>query len=411
MKLDRIETEMFDALAEMPVIDAHEHLRPEAERVARKVDFFLLFSTYCRADLCSAGMAPEVYDRLRDDPEMDVAAKWKAFEPFYPMIRHGSYARPARIWLREVLGFDDLTKQNYQAVSAGLQEWNVPGLYDRVLREMCHVRTALVANDTYQEYDFGLLKPLWRLISFTGDGRIGDFLAARPEGAVKPIEEYLEWMEQDLERYLQRGRAGVKAICFPFETPDLKRADGIFRSLQAPGGRTLTGAERATLTSAIYDRALGLAERHGLTVAVHSGVWGDFRESQPTYLIPMATRHPGVSFDLFHLGMPFVREAVMIGKMFPNVSLNLCWNTVVSPELTFRMLDECLDLVPINDLIAFGGDYNLPVEKVYGHLKMTQEVVARVLAKRIRREEMDAAEALRIAGMWFHDNAVRIYGL
>ena len=101
----------------------------------------------------------------------------------------------------------------------------------------------------------------------------------------------------------------------------------------------------------------------------------------------------------------------MIGKMFPNVSLNLCWNAVVSPEMTVRMLDECIDLVPINSIIAFGGDYNLPVEKVYGHLRMAKEVVARVLSKRIKREEMNLAEASRIARMWFHDNAVRIYNL
>ena len=146
-------------------------------------------------------------------------------------------------------------------------------------------------------------------------------------------------------------------------------------------------------------------------MAVHSGVWGDFRESHPCHLIPLATAHPDVRFDLFHLGMPIVREAMFVGKMLPNVSLNLCWTSVVSPELTVRMLDECVDLVPINNVIAFGGDYNLPVEKVYGHLKMTKEVIARVLAKRIGRGQMDLTEALGIAAMWFHDNAVRIYGL
>jgi predicted TIM-barrel fold metal-dependent hydrolase len=125
----------------------------------------------------------------------------------------------------------------------------------------------------------------------------------------------------------------------------------------------------------------------------------------------MAARHPDVAFDLFHLGVPYVREAVLIGKMFPNVTLNLCWNSVLSPELTIRMLDECLDMVPVNNIIAFGADYNLPVEKVYGHLKMAKEVVARSLAKRIRRGEFGHEEALRIAGMWFHGNPTRIYHL
>ena len=180
---------------------------------------------------------------------------------------------------------------------------------------------------------------------------------------------------------------------------------------QAPAVRPMTAAESAVMRSAVYDRVFELARRRQLTVAVHSGVWDDFRDSQPTHLIPVAARYPDVAFDLFHLGAPYVREAVMIGKMFANVSLNLCWNAVMSPELTAQMLDECLDLIPVNRLILFGGDYNLPVEKVYGHLIMAKEIAARVLAKRIRRAEMDRAEALRIANLWFHDNAASIYRL
>jgi predicted TIM-barrel fold metal-dependent hydrolase len=277
---------------------------------------------------------------------------------------------------------------------------------------MCHIRTALVACETYQEYDFDLLKPLWRLINFMSDKSILGYVRQSPGGPGKGIGGYLDWMEEDFHRYLKRGRVGIKGICFPFEAPDVGRADAIFNSLYSGApDRGLTLTDRAILASVMYDRAFRLAQSHGLTVAMHSGVWGDFRQSQPTYLIPMATQYPGVRFDLFHLGMPFVREAVMIGKMFPNVSLNLCWNTVVSPELTVRMLDECLDMVALNRIIVFGADYNLPVEKVYGHLKMAKQVVARVLAKRIRRGEMDLPEAARIARMWFHDNAVSIYGL
>ena len=424
MASDKVETAVFEALSEIPVIDAHEHLRPESERTARKVDFFILFSTYSKADLCGGGMAPEVYDRLRNDQDMPVEQKWKEFSPFYPHIRHGAYARPARIWLKDVLGYDDLTDANYAEVSAKLQEWNVPGLYDRILCRMCHIRTALVACETYQEYDFDLLKPLWRVINFISDKSILGFARGpqtqctafggrqSPGRAGKGIGGYLDWMEEDFRRYLERGRVGVKAICFPYEAPDRAKADAIFDALRSRGpDQGLHPAERATLASVIYDRAFRLAQSHGLTVAVHSGVWGDFRESAPAHLTPIATRYPGVQFDLFHLGIPYVREAVMIGKMFPNVSLNLCWTTILSPELTVRMLDECIDMVPLNRIIAFGADYNLPVEKVYGHLKMAKQVVARVLAKRIRRGEMDLPEASRIAGMWFHDNALAVYHL
>jgi predicted TIM-barrel fold metal-dependent hydrolase len=114
---------------------------------------------------------------------------------------------------------------------------------------------------------------------------------------------------------------------------------------------------------------------------------------------------------MFHLGVPFWREAALIGKNLPNVTLNLCWCPIVSQVTTARMLDELIDLVPANKIIAFGGDYRVCVQKVWGHLVMAREVVATVLARRVQAGDVDRPEALRLAKLWFHDNPARIYKL
>ncbi len=90
MKPDKNEARLFESLSKLPVIDAHEHLVTEKERVDRKVDFFLLFSHYTRADLLSAGMTAQNYERLRDNQEMPVEEKWAVFSPYFPLIRYGS---------------------------------------------------------------------------------------------------------------------------------------------------------------------------------------------------------------------------------------------------------------------------------------------------------------------------------
>jgi len=410
MRLSATETELFEAIRGIRVIDAHEHLVPEAVRTARKVDFFVLFSHYCAADLASAGMSPNTYRRLQDDEEMPAEEKWRLFEPYYPMVRHGSYARPARIWLKEVLGFDDLTAANCGEVSKRLQEANCAGLYERVLRDRCHIESALVDNaEHHAEYDMDLLRPLWRVTDLAFGHSVRAYLAS---GGAGTLDGYLHWVGARGEELRQVGTFGLKLISFPYSRPVADEAEAVLEALQDPEREArLSWTDRTPLLAAVCDRAFGLARRHSLTVAVHSGVWGDFRESHPCHLIPLAMAHPDVRFDLFHLGMPFVREAVLVGKMFPNVSLNLCWNAVVSPELTVRMLDECLDMVPLNNLIAFGADYRIAVEKVYGHLVMAKECVARALAKRIDRGQMDVPEATAIAQRWFYDNPVAIYGL
>ncbi len=410
MRLTDTEGKLFEALRDIKVIDAHEHLVPEATRVARKIDFFILFSHYCSADLASAGMKPDVYQSLKEDQALPVEEKWDLFSPYYPMIKHGSYARPGLIWLNEVLGHDDLTEANCRDVSERLQEANRPGLYQRIMRDMCRIESALVDNAQHHaEYDMDLFRPLWRITNYGFGGPVREHLAS---GGADTLDAYLDWVCAQGEDLYRVGMFGLKLISFPYSKPEKEQAEAVFRALQDPDSeRRVTSADRAHLLGAICDRTFDLARSHGLTVAVHSGVWGDFRESHPCHLIPLATAHPDVRFDLFHLGMPFVREALLVGKMFANVSLNLCWNAVVSPELTVRMLDECIDMVPLNNVIAFGADYGISVEKVYGHLLMAKEVVARALAKRIERGQMDLEEAARIARLWFYDNPTAIYGL
>jgi hypothetical protein len=74
-------------------------------------------------------------------------------------------------------------------------------------------------------------------------------------------------------------------------------------------------------------------------------------------------------------------------------------------------MDEAIDLIPQNKLIAFGADYNLPVEKVYGHLVMAREDMARALAGRLERGLMSEEQALDLAHKWFWDNPVALYNL
>ncbi len=66
-------------------------------------------------------------------------------------------------------------------------------------------------------------------------------------------------------------------------------------------------------------------------------------------------------------------------------------------------------MLPINRVIAWGGDYWWAVENVYGVVMKTREILAEVLASRIARGDFNEARALEIARRWMHDNAREIY--
>ena len=79
--------------------------------------------------------------------------------------------------------------------------------------------------------------------------------------------------------------------------------------------------------------------------------------------------------------------------------------------MTRRALDEWLDVVPVTKILAWGGDYWMALEKVYGHLVMARENVAEVLAGRIHRGLMTESHALEVATMMFCTNAETLYNL
>lgn len=145
---------------------------------------------------------------------------------------------------------------------------------------------------------------------------------------------------------------------------------------------------------------------------MHTGYWGDFRKLSPLHIIPLLERHPDTRFDVYHLGFPWVREVLMLGKGFSNVWVNFCWMHVISQRCAADALDEAVDLLPMNKIIAFGGDYTYKtVEKVCGHLVMARENIARVLARRIMEKQITETQALELAGKWFRDNPKELYRL
>jgi len=195
----------------------------------------------------------------------------------------------------------------------------------------------------------------------------------------------------------------------PYKDPKRDEAASAFDSLRSGAASRLPVPN--PLRDYVVDQTIAIATELDMVVCVHTGYWGDFRTLDPLHMIPILTRHPKARFDIYHVGYPWMREALMLGKGFANVWLNFCWTHIISQKFAMDALDEAIDLVPMNKLLAFGGDYATPVEKVYGHLVMAREDVARVLARRIEDGQMTESQALGLAAKWFVENPIALYRL
>ena len=411
MKLLPVEQRLFTALEGIEVIDAHEHLSPEEVRLRSHVDVFTLFAHYTRGDLAVAGMSQADYDATQN-PNLPLEYRWKLFAPYWERIRWGSYARAALLAAKRFYDADDINEKTYVAISERMAAANTPGIYERVLRDACHIRTAL-AQCGRTDLGAPLLTPVMPLLP--GDmwnTQVWSRLPAPdlPGGAaVKGLDDLLEVVRAYIRRVKSEGAVGLKMVSNPYGAPDRKAAHEAFEQLRTGALSELPWVN--PLRDFLVDEAIRYAGQQDLVVAVHTGYWGDFRTLDPLHMIPVLERHRGVRFDVYHLGYPWMRESLMLGKGFANVWLNFCWTHVISQRFAMDALDEAIDTIPMNKIIGFGGDYALPVEKTYGHLVMAREDIARVLAARIERKLMGEEQALELARRWLWDNPKELYRL
>ncbi len=414
MQLSPLARLMYEEICTLPVVDAHEHLPAEADYLAKQYSGLNMFAGgYIWHDLESAGLSPAFKATMRDGGYQPVEAWWPVIRPCWEQVRYGSYARALRITVRDMWGLEDINDATISEIVARVRADNTPGLYRRVLQERCGIRTSITNVDQAGfPNDPGLRGIVWLLrlqnLPDAGGGEIIAALERRAGHALATLDELIETAQTWLRAELAEGAMGFKMFVGEYGAPDALAAERAFQEARRDADPAKPAPE---LRDYLFDKCLDVAAEAGVPVAVHAGYWGDFRKLDPGRIFSYALRRRDVRFDLFHLGMPMVHVASFIGKVLPNVSLNLTWCPVISQTLTLRALDELLDLVPLNKVTAFGGDYRVAVHKVYGHLVMAREVVAAALAERVQAGDFDRGEALRIARLWLHDNPARIYKL
>ena len=411
MDHDALRRRMLTEISRWEVIDCHEHLPEEEERLATPVDAMTLFSHYTHNDLITAGMARADYDRLFDHA-VPLDERWALVKPYWERIRFTGYSRPVLLAIQRFYGCDDLTEATYQVISERMQAENTPGIYGRVLRDACHIRLCLTQIGRVPHANRDLLVPLLPCGAFASAPGADEVQrrAAAYGMTVDSLADFVEIMRRDVHQAREDGAVGLKMSAQVNRMPARGVAEAAFRHLMAGYEH-----DRGVLDDYLLGELLEIADDENLVVAVHCGLiwtnWQNFTQLHPRHMIPLLMAHPRTRFDLYHAGLPWMRETGAIGKSFPNVWLNLCWTHIMAPAMTASALNEWLEMVPYTKILGFGGDYGKPVEKVYGHLQLALRNIATVLAGRVAEGWMTEDEALRVAHAWLWDNPVELYRL
>jgi predicted TIM-barrel fold metal-dependent hydrolase len=259
-----------------------------------------------------------------------------------------------------------------------------------------------------------------------------DFITPQEPADIQKLEQLtgvsittLSGLKQALEkRFEQAVKAGMVAVKTllayqreiffrEVEEPDARRD---FESLVQGDHKLPEGFRRRidrpfrNLEDHMFHQVMKLADAHGIPVQIHTGLNNAnfIANSNPVHLTNLFFLYPRTKFDLFHIGYPYLGELSALAKSFANVYIDFCWAHIISPTASRRALDEFLDTVPSNKILAFGGDFIYP-ELSYAHAKMARRNLAQVLARKVEDGFCNESEALELSRRLLHDNAARLF--
>jgi hypothetical protein len=88
----------------------------------------------------------------------------------------------------------------------------------------------------------------------------------------------------------------------------------------------------------------------------------------------------------------------------------MAWSALISPVVASHYLQEFIETVPLNKIMAYGGD-SQTVEGAYGASVLARESVTQALTKEVKSGYLTEDEAIAIAKKILRENAIIIYNL
>ncbi|MFA9436903.1 MAG: amidohydrolase family protein [Candidatus Bathyarchaeota archaeon] len=417
------------------LIDTHEHLPPESERVNKIVDVLSQFYLhYTSSDLISAGMSMEDLIYIKDT-KIPLDYRWAVFEPLWEKIKNTGYSRCMEIAARDLYGVDGINSETYKQLSRKMMDRNREGLYKWVLKEKAGIDICILDTLTHDyQVDSDLFVPVLRVSEYTSPINKKDLelLGKQFGNPIHNLGDYINLVKGRFDALKGKVAAVKIALAYNrslhFEKRTYSEAEESLNKMYKTKGfhrvpiadteyseTILDGPgkeELLPLQDYLVHLTIQEASRRGLPIQIHTGLHEGNQNivsnSNPELLVNLFLEYGDAKFDIFHGSWPYSSRLSALAKNFQNVYIDMCWMHIISPSRARSALDEWLDEVPVNKIMGFGGDY-LCVEGSYGHSVMARENVAKVLARKVDDGIYDIDEAKKYATWILRDNPKNLF--
>ena len=414
------EQRIRDHIENMRIVDTHEHLmNPAGIANSNMCDFTLLLHHYADDDIKSAGMSKTTFDGMLDDKSLTILEKWNAIKPHWENSKNTAYNRVVLLTIKKLFGFDNLDETTVEPLSAAIKEAYKTDWHKTIFEDRCKMDFIIVDGNDRSFGDPAIFRYVTRF-NYLRLASESDMvkLAAQNDMKIQTLDDLLASLDKDFQQALKKGFEAVKVgdayhRSLYFEDVKKEKAEEVFKMIMK-SKEPLPSETIKPLSDYMMHRIIELARKHNKPIQIHTGLQaGDgnyISNSNPVLLANLFLQYRDVKFVLFHGGYPYGSELASLGKNFQNVYIDLCWLYIISPSYSERYLHEWLETIPTNKIMAFGGDYH-NAENVYGHMLFAKEIIGNVLVEKVRDGYFSEEEALKVATMMLHDNAVNLFGL
>lgn len=422
-------TNLMEFSNTIKIINTHEHQRTPSELEYTKYNFWtLVHKSYLWADVISAG-ANNFNIEIVNKSSLD--EMWDLYGDNLNFTANTSYYQHFLEGIKKCYNYNEstFTKEGIKSLSEQIEEKyrDYGSWFDECFHKF-NFETMLLdqywAPHNYKidtEY-FTLIFQANKLVYDIGPAKLvytkqnsdfNEFAKSSAIEKIKTLDDYLSFADFMIKRAKQNGAVGIKnsmayGRSLDYEDVTEERAKVLFN--KSP---EINKTEEKELQDFLFHWILDKAAQYNLPVLIHTGYLAgngnQLDNGKPIKLNNLFLLHPNTKFDMFHGGFPWTGEFVALGKMFPNVYLNLVWLPQISKQRAIVTFDEMLDCVPYNKFF-WGGDCHFIGETV-GSLEFGKQIVCEVLAKRIENGQMDMATAKKIISAVFNENASRLYQL
>jgi predicted TIM-barrel fold metal-dependent hydrolase len=433
---------LLEQINAMPVVDCHEHLRgPERDLAATSNDPIQYLSTlYLISDLWAVGAREQVIAVL-EDPEATSDEKWPIFIHLWEATEHTAYARVTKMALREIYGIDKLTRESLDGIAEKLKTRSasdymqpfsdagimaviadvlVPPVWERQSRYFGNPELRAFLEDQFR------LPEIWRpafSLPYFHEIRFHDFVddvGAIANSHITSLEAYEEAVSDLIRRAKEKGAVAIKdqsayRRVIDYELPPRSDAERLFNRLMMDPRSQLAWPEAKPLDDYLFHQFMRCARNLDMPVQVHTGHLAGIRnrvdKANAAHFASVLELHSEVKFDLFHGNWPYMGDLLFLGKNYPNVTIDLCWVSMIDPLYTQELLKRAILTVPHAKVFGFGGDYYLLPELAAAHLALAREVICSALTDLVECGWVGEEEALRMAADFLYNNPNRFYKL